>query len=205
MFPGWQGQKSPQRTLCRCLRARGAVSRLSGGRLGERSAVSGTLRRARAERGKAEQAHLNFYQKREDPQTQPKVPGTQANSGLTYLGKDSAPPSTNTTPPADRTNADRCSKLPGRHEEEARPSARAGRGRRAESPRPVLGNSGRLRPRERPLSFLKTATSAGARPGPARGRTVERDPRWETNAPPSPQIGGRGGHVRAATGVGVRP
>lgn len=51
----------------------------------------GTLRRARAEPGKAEQAQLNFYQKREDARTQQTVHGTEADSGLTYLGKDSAP------------------------------------------------------------------------------------------------------------------
>lgn len=69
---------------------------------------------------KAEQA-LNFHQKHEAPQTQQKVHGTEANSGLTSLGKDSAPPNANTTPPEDPANADRRSRLPGRHEEEARP------------------------------------------------------------------------------------
>lgn len=42
--------------------------------------------------GKAEQAHLNFYQKREDAQAQQEVHGTEAKGRLTYLGKDSRTP-----------------------------------------------------------------------------------------------------------------
>lgn len=141
---------------------------------------------------KAEQAHLNFYQKREDPQTQQKVHGTETNSGLTCLGKDSEPPSTNSIPPAGRTSADRCSKLRGRHEEEARPSARAGRGRWAESPRPVLGNSGRLGPREGPLSLLKTATSARACRGLTR-ETLHLSPKYPGEAAACEQRPGVGG------------
>lgn len=123
-------------------------------------------------RAKAEQAHLNFDQKRVGPQTQHHAHGREANGGLTHLGKDSAPPDANTPPPGAGTHADRRTALPGRHEEEAGRAARAGRGRWAESSRPVLRNSRRLRPRERPLSSLKTTTSARAWPGdrPRNGR-----------------------------------
>lgn len=162
----------------------------------------GTLRRARAEPGKAEQAQLNFYQKREDARTQQTVHGTEADSGLTYLGKDSAPQvQTRCLQRTGRKHAQRSPKLPGRHEEEARPSARAGRRRRAESPRPVLGNSGGLGPRERPPSLLKTATSAGARPR-SDGRAW---PAVGDSAPPSPQICGQGSTCEQRLRAGGRP
>lgn len=137
LFQGWQGQKKPPRSLCGCLRPRGAASRISGGCLGPAARRVGNAQQS-TRRAKAEQALLNFHQKHETPQTQQKVHGTEANSGLTSLGKDSAPPNANAIPPGDRANADGRSRLPAGHEEEARPQARAGRGRWAESSRPVL-------------------------------------------------------------------
>lgn len=119
MFRGWQGQKKPPRSLCGCLRPRGAASRIAGC-LGPAAGRVGNAQQS-TRRAKAEQALLNFHQKHEAPQTQQKVQGTEANSGLTSLGKDSAPPNANAIPSGDRANADRRSRLPAGHEEEARP------------------------------------------------------------------------------------
>lgn len=71
--------------------ARGAASRTATSRLGPAAGRGGTAQES-TRRGKAEQAHLNFDQKREDAQMQQEVHGTEAKGRRTYLGKDSRTP-----------------------------------------------------------------------------------------------------------------
>lgn len=79
--PGWQGQERPRRVPR--LGAFGHVELPRGyarGDWGQRPAISGTLRRARAREGPAGQAHRKFQQNRKDPQTHSKVQELEATA-----------------------------------------------------------------------------------------------------------------------------